>query len=303
MAVRSSFFNSINGDRRYLAHRYAEYFASFIGNGVFPNPSTGLQVYADSSNMTVKVKPGKGWINGYFLVNDADYMLSIENADGVLKRIDRIVLRLDFLNREIVPVIKKGAFASNPVAPTLQRDTDAYELGLADVLISNGVTSITQASITDLRLNTSLCGIVHGVVDQVDTSTLFTQYQSWFNAYSLTKSAEFEAWKLGEEEDFQIWKTSEEQDFDIWSAQQRADFDAWYLNIQNILDENVAANLQAQIEQLESDFGTLGPIIDEHKAEAMPHQFIDSTDLKTYKYGFKTNEAKDGLVFVYEEVL
>jgi hypothetical protein len=40
-----------------------------------------------------------------------------------------------------------------------------------------------------------------------------------------------------------------------------------------------------------------------HKADDMPHQFTDTTDTKTYRYGFKTNTAKDGLVFVYEEVL
>ena len=44
---RSAFFNSINGDRRYKAEVFAEYFSSFIGNGVFPNPSTSLQVIAN----------------------------------------------------------------------------------------------------------------------------------------------------------------------------------------------------------------------------------------------------------------
>jgi hypothetical protein len=42
---------------------------------------------------------------------------------------------------------------------------------------------------------------------------------------------------------------------------------------------------------------------DAHLAENMPHKFTDATDLKTYRYGFKTNNAKDGLVFVYQEVL
>lgn len=39
-----------------------------------------------------------------------------------------------------------------------------------------------------------------------------------------------------------------------------------------------------------------------HKEESMPHQFTD-VDNKKYKYGFKTNTNKDGLIFVYEEVL
>ena len=40
-----------------------------------------------------------------------------------------------------------------------------------------------------------------------------------------------------------------------------------------------------------------------HEAQTMPHKFTDATDLKTYKYGLKTNVAKDGLIFIYEEVL
>lgn len=183
MAIRSGFFNSVNGDRKYKADFFAEYFASFIANGVFPNPSTGLQVLANQ-NMTVAIKPGKAWINGYFFVNDSDYILTIDNADGVLNRIDRIVLQLNYLNREIVPVIKKGTFASSPVAPSLQRDADAYEIALADVYVGKGVLSISQANITDLRLNTELCGIVKGTIDQIDTTDLFAQYddafQSWF---------------------------------------------------------------------------------------------------------------------------
>lgn len=53
---------------------------------------------------------------------------------------------------------------------------------------------------------------------------------------------------------------------------------------------------KANIEENESNVAA-------HKADNMPHQFTDTTDSKTYRYGFKTNATKDGLVFVYEEVL
>ena len=60
---KSSFFNSVSHDRTYKAEDWAEYFASFIGNGVFPVPSTGLQVVANDG-MKLNVKTGKAWING-----------------------------------------------------------------------------------------------------------------------------------------------------------------------------------------------------------------------------------------------
>lgn len=182
MAIRSGFFNSVNGDRRYLANNFAEYFSTFIGNGVFPDPAIGLQVQA-KLNMTITVKPGKGWINGYYLINDGDFDLTISNADGVLNRIDRVVMRWDINTRNIVVQLKKGSFASSPVAPALQRDQEIFELALADVFVAKGITSISQSAITDKRLDKNVCGIVTGLIDQIDTTDLFAQYNVSFNEW------------------------------------------------------------------------------------------------------------------------
>ena len=69
MATRSGFFNSINDDRLYSATEFAEYFATFIGSGVFPTPLNGLQVVPDEGN-NILIKAGKAWINGYYFVSD-----------------------------------------------------------------------------------------------------------------------------------------------------------------------------------------------------------------------------------------
>lgn len=233
MAVRSSFFNSVNGDRRYKSNHFAEYFASFIANGIFPNPSNTLQVY-EKTNMTVTVKPGKGWINGYFAINEYDYDLTLDNADGILNRIDRIVLRLDFNARSIDLAVKKGAFASAPVAPILQRDADAHELALADIYVTKGTTFIRQSNIADQRLDKALCGVVHGTVSQVDTTTIFNQYSAWFSETTGKTESEINQWQLTV----------------------KAEFDQWFASIQNILDGDVAANLAARITTLEQQFAT-----------------------------------------------
>ncbi len=163
MTVKSGFFNSIGGDRKYDAARFAEYFGSFVGNGIFPEPESGLKITANN-NMTVTVQAGKAWINGYFLVNDDNYILTIENADGALNRIDRIVARYDVIDREIRLQVKKGTFSSSPAAPDIQRDADAYELALADIYIAFGTTDIVQANITDLRRDANYCGIVDSLI-------------------------------------------------------------------------------------------------------------------------------------------
>ena len=189
---KSSFFNSVNGDRKYDTRDWANYFNKFITNGVFPNPSTNLQVMA-GDGMNVIVKAGPAWINGYCYENTSDLTLTIEAADGVLNRIDRIVIRLDTIGRAITTVVKKGTFASSPVAPSLQRDADAYELGIADITIAKGTVSISQVNISDIRLNTSLCGVVNSLI-QVDTETLFAQYEAGMQQKEDEFSQQFIAW-------------------------------------------------------------------------------------------------------------
>lgn len=256
MSVRSGFFNSIAGDRKYNAKFFAEFFGSLIGNGVFPNPSTGLQVMSNN-DMTVTVNPGKGWIEGYIVNNDDDHILQIEPADGVLNRIDRVVLRWDSTDREIRIEVKKGAFASIPVAPSLQRDADAYELGIADIAVNKGVTRISQATITDLRLNGDICGIVHGLIDQIDPTTIFNQYMSWLD-----------------EKKFEFNNTMDDL---------QSEFDIWLNSIKDILDENVAGNLLSMIENLGLEIDNL----DGRKVEKEANKGLSTNDY--------TNEDKNKL--------
>lgn len=174
MAEKSGFFDAhlVGGeyDRVYLAESFAKYFASFISNGVFGGKSNELMVQQKATpDMSVRVLSGQGWINGYWYENDSELSLAVDVADGVLNRIDTIALRWNNVERVIRLVIKKGTPATNPSAPTIQRDADYYELKLAHILIKAGATRITQVDITDTRLDEDVCGFVVGVVQQLDT--------------------------------------------------------------------------------------------------------------------------------------
>ncbi len=171
MAEASRFFNAVDGDRVYSAADWAEYFASFIGNGVFGSPSTNLQV-SPGDGMNVSVAAGLAWINGYFYTNDAALTLPLSTADGTLPRIDRVVIRWSLANRAIWAAVKTGTAASSPVAPALQRDTSVYELGIADVYVAAGATSVSSANITDRRSDSSLCGTVSSIVSEAHTHDL-----------------------------------------------------------------------------------------------------------------------------------
>ncbi|ACA55818.1 conserved hypothetical protein [Clostridium botulinum A3 str. Loch Maree] len=240
--IKSFPFNAVydaNGvpDRAYLAEDFARYFAKFIGTGVYPNPATGLQVVAIDNNMQIRIKKGDGYILGRDFENTDDYIIQLDVADGVLSRIDRVVLRLDYLDRKIKPILKKGNYTSSPVAKSLQRDADAYEIALADVYVKNGVISIMQSNITDLRLTKELCGIVHGVIQQADTTEIFRQFQAWFNEQKNVHEGDFEKWV---------------NEFKIATGKQFTD---WVDDLKNSLDpnEDIAAQLQMQISTVKSD--------------------------------------------------
>lgn len=180
MAEKSTFFNSVNGDRKYKSEDIAAHFAKLITNGVYPS---GTQLQAtENEGMDVTVSAGSAWINGYAYHNDSDYTLSFDAADGVLNRIDRIVVRWGRLARSINLAIIKGTPASSPTAPAIVRSSDYYDLGIANVSIGAGITAITQAMITDTRADNAVCGFVSSLI-QPDTSGWFSQFDTAFNAW------------------------------------------------------------------------------------------------------------------------
>ena len=193
MSYTSGFFDAIdqgggNYDRVYDAANFAHYFSLLIQNGVFPNPSTGMQVKASANpDMHVTVQPGDGWINGYYISieNNNPEQLTIPTANPSLSRFDSVIMGLNYVDRKIEIYVKSGAVSANPSPVTLQRDNDLYEMELAQIRVSAGSASISQSNIHDMRSNTARCGIVKGTVDQIDTTDLFAQYddafQTWFS--------------------------------------------------------------------------------------------------------------------------
>ena len=171
-------------------------------------------------------------------------MLKIKEKDGEIvtlqqsntsySRIDRIVARLSIEDRKIDLAVLTGTPATNPVAPALTRNSNIYEIALANVLVGKNVSVITQANITDTRLNNSVCGMVAAVIDQLDTSTLFNQYETWFNE------------KMNEaDSDYQQWFDDSEQSFT-----------EWFNRIKNLLTEDAAGHLQNQLDELSKKIDT-----------------------------------------------
>lgn len=184
MAVTYGFFDSINGDRTYNADQISDYFLKLISNGVFATPADAMLVQA-ASGLTVNVSAGWGFINCKWIKNDNNYNIQLDAADSTFDRIDRVVIKLDRSSehRYITIEAKKGTPAATPAPPELTRAGDIYELSLAQIVVAANATMITQAEITDERPDTSVCGFVTGLIDQIDTTGLFAQFTAAFNSW------------------------------------------------------------------------------------------------------------------------
>lgn len=173
-------------DRTYNSADMAAYFASFVGNGVYANPARSLMIQA-SKGLTIKVLDGKAWINGYFYeLADENKTLTVKRGDNTNPRIDSVVLSLNHSARLIEVKVVQGAASTNPTVPALVRNDENYELMLATITIPAGATEITNAMIKDMRFDDSVCGIVSGVIEQIDTTQLFKQYDSQFDSWFTT---------------------------------------------------------------------------------------------------------------------
>ena len=237
-------------DRALKAADWAWYFSTFIGNGVFPKPADGLQVLADEG-MNIVVKAGFGFINGYAFRNTGDHVITVGMADGSQGRIDRVVLRWDLVNRIMQLDIKQGTVSSDPVAPALTRTADIYELALADISVTKGLTTITQSHITDQRTNVDLCGIVEGTVSQIDWEQLTLQLNTFMSEYTQRISDDYAAYT----DDIETYEANFKAGVEAWEANEQELFTAWFEAIRGQLDEDAAGHLQNQIDYLKSQVG------------------------------------------------
>ena len=255
------FWNS-DSDRYYDAESMGDWLRPFFKNGIFNGQ---MQVTAND-NMSVTIAAGYGYINGkhrHFLTPTT---LDLEVASGTLDRIDSVILRRNDTERRIYLVIEKGGNAKSPVAPTPTREGAIYDLKLAEIYIAAGTVKITQAEITDTRMNEAVCGWVAATVKQIDFTQIQAQFDAYFTAYKKNISDQYqdyiaaiqsfkdqaqeqydlmvqafntyaeqqreiyETWIGQQETDFEEWSSGQQSAFAQWRQNQEQAFNNWYLN-------------------------------------------------------------------------
>lgn len=198
MAITSGFFDSVAEDRLYDAEQITAYFDGLVSDGIYESIGNRFAVSAAPSGLAVSVGTGRAIIKAHWIKSDDAATVSLAAADVQYPRIDAIVLRLDMTARAVTLVSKTGTPAASPAMPEITRTDEVYELYLASVYVAKNATA--PGTITDLRPST-YCGWVTGIVQQVDTSDLFVQWQA---AYA-EQFAEFASYMAAQKDAFDLW--------------------------------------------------------------------------------------------------
>ena len=180
-------------DRAESSDFLAMFISRIISDGVLGQPGDCFQVLA-GEGMRLGVRPGFAVIQGRFAVDWNMASVTVPEAPKMHRRIDRVVLRANYLERMCELVVKAGEPAASPVPPELLQPEsgDYYELCLATVLVGQNQTVITQANITDTRYDSSVCGVVTQVIDHLDTAVFFAQLDQFYKEFVGRSDAAYE---------------------------------------------------------------------------------------------------------------
>ena len=198
-------WNDVNGDRLYDAEDFMRFFAAFLKTGVVMSFKEGLRVRSAQNGMNIQVGGGSAVIGGGSYLNDENIAIQVNVASSVQNRTDSVVLRMDKNARDTYLYYK-------PSDTTVVRNDILFELQLATISVKMNATQITDADITDMRSDSTVCGW-STPFDNINVDGIVDQYTSIFE-------------------------------------QADSDFKSWFQNLKNQLDDNQAANLQNQIDTI-----------------------------------------------------
>ena len=166
MSLTSGFFDSFNEDRKYNSLQFSSIFDGIISDGIYATYGDYFLV-SPVSGMNIKVGTGRAWLDHTWTLNDADYPLTVEDAEVVLKRIDTVIIEVDRSNSGRINRLRilKGTPSSVPVAPELTKTESLKQYPLADILVKPNAKEIVAADITN-RIGTKALMWVARYLDQ-----------------------------------------------------------------------------------------------------------------------------------------
>lgn len=197
-------------------------------NGVYSSDTDYIVTAIVDQPLQIAVSTGLAWMRfsnfaGIVTANKESVIFNLNSSHSSLTRIDRVVIRYDIIANTVGLDVKTGVPSISPVAPSLQRNSSAYELGIADIIVRSGQSTLTAASITDRRLSDDLCGIMSDGVTKIPTETLYNQWYTWFSELQedwTDKAQILQDWIDVFQEEFgdnaEAWFTTRDEIFNTW---------------------------------------------------------------------------------------
>lgn len=256
MSVTYGFFNSLNGDRKYDAVQLSSMFDGVILDGVFASIGECFLAKA-ADGLAVNIGTGKAWFDHTWILNDAVLKVDIPEADGLLDRIDVVVLDIDNTESVRANAIKlvQGNPASNPVAPELISVHNHHQYPICQVRVAAAAKSVRQADITNM-VGVGATPFVSGVLQTIDLDKLLGQWRDELDRFVENESKDFTDWTEAKAAEYEAWfeglkadLTAEKAAMDAWISNEESAFTDWFDRMKGLLSTDAAGNLQLQVDK------------------------------------------------------
>lgn len=193
MALTYGFYNSFNGDRKYNAEQFGSIFDGVINDGVYMKIGGQMMVKTANDGFQVNIQTGRAWFLHTWTLNDSVYPLTLPSPEALLNKWVAVILDINKDNsyRRNAFSYVAGTPATNPQYPTLINTATRKQVPLAYALIRAGTTVISQSDIRN-AVGTSACPFVTGVVQSMNIDDLIAQWQTQWNQWMNTNTAEYD---------------------------------------------------------------------------------------------------------------
>lgn len=200
MTVSSGFFNSVNHDRLYDAEQFGSLFDGIINDGVYEHVGDAFEVTPNSDvNDSVIVGTGRAWFNHTWILNNAQYSITLNPPNLVAPRYDAIVLDIDRRDsvRKNSIVVVEGTPASDPQYPSMVNEELHSQYPIAYIRMNPGNSDIISASDITYNVGNSSCPLVTGPLEVINDDNFFSQMNASFTEFKNDLDEEFTTWFEG----------------------------------------------------------------------------------------------------------
>lgn len=200
MTISSGFFNSVNHDRLYDAEQFGSLFDGIINDGVYEHVGDAFEVTPNSNvNDSVLVGTGRAWFNHTWILNNAQYSITLNPPNLVVPRYDAIVLDIDRRDsvRKNSIVVVEGTPAADPQYPSMVNEELHSQYPIAYIRMNPGNSDIISAENITYNVGNSTCPLVTGPLEVINDDNFFAQMNANFTTFKNDLDEEFTTWFEG----------------------------------------------------------------------------------------------------------